>query len=202
MIKKISDLLSIKIYKHMGDNKYDIEVLSYGLECILNTLITTSVLLIFGAVTHNIILYVIWLIYFSLLRRYFGGFHAQTHFLCILTSIITCTISISICTHYNLSYIHNIIIIIFTIPFIIKYAPIPSKQNIALNSKKKKSHKICAILYCLLGTLISIIFKFYKLSQLSSLLVITIITVYLFAIIELILRKIQYEKTHNTEALK
>ena len=196
MLKKLSTVLSTKIYKLLKDDTYDIDVLSYVLECILNTLITTIFILMLGIISHHIILYIIWI-------KYFGGFHAPTHFLCITLSIITCTLTILLSINCNNTYKTTFITVIFVLPFILKYAPISSKQNILLNNTQKKFHKIFALVFFISGVIISVIFNFYKFTSLSSLIIYTIISVYLLAIIEIFLRKKQIKyQNNNTEVAK
>ena len=188
MLKKLSTVLSTKIYKLLKDDTYDIDVLSYGLECILNTLITTIFILMLGIILHHIILYIIWIIYFSILRKYFGGFHAPTHFLCITLSIITCTLTILLSINCNNTYKTTFITVIFVLP---------------LNNTQKKFHKIFALVFFISGIIISVIFNFYKFTSLSSLIIYTIISVYLLAIIEIFLRKKQIKyQNNNTEVAK
>ena len=154
-------------------------------------------------ISHHIILYIIWIIYFSILRKYFGGFHAPTHFLCITLSIITCTLTILLSINCNNTYKTTFITVIFVLPFILKYAPISSKQNILLNNTQKKFHKIFALVFFISGIIISVIFNFYKFTSLSSLIIYTIISVYLLAIIEIFLRKKQIKyQNNNTEVAK
>ena len=141
-------------------------------------------------------------IFFNLAKIFWRLSCTYTFFMYYL-SIITCTLTILLSINCNNTYKTTFITVIFVLPFILKYAPISSKQNILLNNTQKKFHKIFALVFFISGIIISVIFNFYKFTSLSSLIIYTIISVYLLAIIEIFLRKKQIKyQNNNTEVAK
>ena len=74
------------ISKTGDDTRYDILV--YGAECFISEVIANLVLFLFAFVFNIPIYTLVWLIGFLLSRIWFGGYHAKSHFLCIVYSTI------------------------------------------------------------------------------------------------------------------
>lgn len=99
MLHKLSIMLSeylIKISSYEVDAEQQ-EVYIYGFECFLNTTITIFILFLWGVITHTLLETVIWLISFTFLRHYSGGYHAPTNFLCITSSVLLGLFNYFIC---------------------------------------------------------------------------------------------------------
>lgn len=120
MIHKISYYFSIKL----SSNTDEQEILQYGFECLINSIIPISFFLLFAILQNIIFETLIWMTLFLLLRNYIGGYHASTSIRCIVLStlyglfMILCMkyihsvhlfIEVLICsiiTIYHLSLIH------------------------------------------------------------------------------------------------
>lgn len=92
MIEKISRIISYKLLLFRNADEIsndDLDILQYGLECIINTLIPIIIFLIVAFHQHMIFDLVLWLITFLITRNYIGGYHARTHLRCIFISTIT-----------------------------------------------------------------------------------------------------------------
>lgn len=123
------------------------EVYVYGLECSLNLIISDSILLAYAFYMGQIPELLLWLICFSLLRTHVGGYHAPSHFLCILGGIFTgilCLRGHSILYDYpNLTAFLLIICAIF----IWKCAPITSPFRAMSKNKQKKEHHLSVFIF-------------------------------------------------------
>ena len=96
MIEKISFYLAKKIYICSEANNLcvadeeneDIQVLQYGIECIINMSIPFIVIFGYAWYFKMLMPMIIWMTMFLSLRNYIGGYHANSHFQCILYSIV------------------------------------------------------------------------------------------------------------------
>ena len=90
MIEKISATLAEFICTNLpnenNDSKY--EILKYGFECIINTGIPCIIYFIVSIINHMQLETLIWFIVFIFYRNLIGGYHASSHFKCILFSIL------------------------------------------------------------------------------------------------------------------
>lgn len=95
MISKISTKLAEKLY-NLSRNPVqpEIEILQYGIECIINILFPLLVVFIYSFFICNYIDMIFWSFSFLLLRNYLGGYHAPSHTLCLITSCFYGIISI------------------------------------------------------------------------------------------------------------
>lgn len=84
MIQSISHYFSEKL----ASNSEEQEVLQYGFECLINTLIPTIFYFLFALAQSMIFETIIWLVLFLLLRNYIGGYHASSHGRCIAISTL------------------------------------------------------------------------------------------------------------------
>lgn len=129
----------------MGSSEEDKEVYIYGLECFFNKLIPIFLLSIWGMYTHRVPYVFVWILCFSLLRHYSGGYHAHSQFSCISMTTILGIIST---TKQPFPYYEKtFIVILFLILSLILYlwkVPIINIQK-PLNSKQSKEHKWISI---------------------------------------------------------
>lgn len=123
MIEYISRLLAKSL---SGDNTEknsceEIEVLQYGIECIINMLIPLIIIFIYSLIFHKTLDMFIWLFSFLLLRNYIGGYHASSHIRCIVLSSLVGILSIILISHMSSAYFifKMLIIVLFFIVFLI-----------------------------------------------------------------------------------
>ncbi len=90
MIEKIAEAIAKKLIISKN-NTYDpdeLDILKYGMECILNLSIPMVFYLIFSLKTHLFFQMLIWLCTFLLFRNSIGGYHANSHIKCIFYSTL------------------------------------------------------------------------------------------------------------------
>lgn len=161
MIDKFCDFITRKI-------KENVENIDEEKELIINF----GVRLIFGELPKILILFIIgfalgigWytLILFFLLapyRSFTGGFHLKTHLGCMITTSILYLAPILLAKYISISqnyilYIVALIIGIFSIFIITKYAPADTENIPILSKKERKSKKIKAYISLIILLLIT-----------------------------------------------
>lgn len=125
MIKYLSSAIANNICdKTDANTKY--EIIEYGIECIINTLIPVLIYTVYALLNRIFLSFIIWFVSFLLFRNLMGGYHASTHLKCIILScvygllslhIIKCTTMLSIYCIIP-TYLFIIIIHLFINPII------------------------------------------------------------------------------------
>lgn len=116
MINKITWAL----YSRVDQNKYDFDILKYGLEVFFYNLFTVLLLLFLSWMVSNIKFGLIFIISFCFLRVVIGGYHAKTIAHCtILTSLIFLLAFLIYIFQFKLKYMSIIFVILMI--FLYKY---------------------------------------------------------------------------------
>lgn len=141
----------------------DEEIYIYGGELVISSLMAISLSLIFGFIVNNLFEIFCYISLFILLRRYTGGFHANTHIQCILGTFLF-SVLLNILLYIQ---IHNIIIIISTwISAIIIVLLCPIK-NSRIQSTNSEIHYIKVTSLFLISIIFFIYLFLYKHLSLS-----------------------------------
>lgn len=185
MITRLASYFSVFIGNILNYDEDDTEVLVYGLECILNTLITTILIVIFGFVSGHLTFCIIWIVFFPVLRSKIGGYHAPKHYLCIISSTSLCIISVLLSVNFrnNLELILCTISII--IPYTLKHAPLSPKDKLPINDSSRKKIKLQALILVITGFSISLLLLYWGFMHISLLITIIIISVFALSVFEL-----------------
>lgn len=92
MLNKICVTISDRLCKKNGVwDINDHEITAYGLEILISTTLSISVVIVLGIISRRFTEIVWFLISFMTLRGYSGGYHAETHFRCFLI-LLSCVI--------------------------------------------------------------------------------------------------------------
>lgn len=157
MIEKISRIISYRLLIAKGSdeiNNDELEVLQYGLECIINTLIPIIILLIVALYNHMVIDLFLWLATFLITRNYIGGYHAKTHLRCMFISTILGLFALFIIRYHKpFSVIETTLVTITILLFIFKWGPIVHDSTVC-NFTELKTKAIWSIIFVYLITLI------------------------------------------------
>ncbi len=84
MLNSLSTLIANKFFN--DNDKYPKEIYIYGIELLISSLISTSVILLIGLLTKTFFESIIFLISFSAIRVYTGGYHSMTYLRCNIIS--------------------------------------------------------------------------------------------------------------------
>lgn len=147
MIDKFCEYLTKKIRKEMPDiDDEKAEVIRFGLQIIIGEVpklfIMLGLALLLGILKYTLICFAIMLPY----RMYSGGFHLKTHMGCIIgTSLLYIgNAYISQFVYIDIIYkiIVSIILWIFSIIMIYKYAPADTEDVPVVSKKERRKRKI------------------------------------------------------------
>ena len=151
MLNKIANTMAENLIRLSGRNTDDeqMEVYAYGLECLLNTLITVSILSLWGTTTHTLMDTIIWLIALFLLRHYAGGYHAPSNLMCIFSSVLLGILNYYISIILPVGTV-SICIYAVMIVFCVLFAPIEN-HKVTLSKAKQKYYKYISALILITG---------------------------------------------------
>lgn len=174
---------------YITKEKRDIYV--YGFNLIFADIINFSIILITGAVISKFFEGIIFLIVLCGLRRYCGGFHAKTFWLCRISMIVTFIIVLYISellTKQQGILLMIIVINSISIVFISFVAPIENR-NKRISSTQRKCNKNKSIMTTAVLSIISILLVVLNVVETGVIISITLSAVVILMIIGLVVEK-------------
>lgn len=159
------------IYKLLDkyNKNIDYDLYKYGITILFDYLIYLSITFIFSLFFNTTNIAFLFILFYSILRKYYGGFHFNSKRLCIISSIsLTVLISFfskSISIHNILFFITYLLQLLFTIFFI----PIDHK-NKRLNDVEKKYYKKKSIIIEIIFIFIYLFCKIFDFSLICNIL--------------------------------
>ncbi len=121
-----------------------LEIYIYGLECFINTAVPVIILTIFSIFSNTLFETWLWIIIFSILRKYTGGYHAPSQWICMLSTISLGVINTLVIRYCSLYWTCCILWYIIYAILIIFLCPIKSHKK-KLTSLQRKYHKYYAL---------------------------------------------------------
>lgn len=146
----MSNLLDYFIDKSKQD--LDIEIIKYGCKLLMSSVVGTLIVIFFALLIYKIEDAVIFLISFSFLRKYSGGYHCSTYVRCNLLLLITYLGSI-IWLKVEMG-IFEYILVLISLTYIILTAPIKNENKLLKDKQllkiRKKIKNISIIYFCIM----------------------------------------------------
>lgn len=126
----------------------DRKVYSYCFELLISELINILIILAVAILSKQYVNIAVFLIAFLLLRKWTGGYHANTHYGCtlILFLILTLFIVSEIVLSYNAKYILQFFNIFTSLPIICIFAPVDNSNKPIKDEQRKKFKTYCIII--------------------------------------------------------
>lgn len=149
------------------DNKIieveDSEVYAYGIELLLSTIFNLIIAIIIALISNEFIPCVINLTAFVTIRMYAGGYHADTHWGCMLTLVCVLSAFILIIKTFSTATIRFLSPILWVLSVLIlyKFAPV-EHPNKPISEKKKMKLRKKSLISFFVWTIFCIIFYFFK----------------------------------------
>lgn len=144
------NFISTKIAdKFFDDNdKYPKEVYIYGIELLISSAVSTIVIFLIGLLTNTFFESVVFLISFSAIRVYTGGYHSMTYLRCNIISALS-YVAIVVFLYLLKGFIANPIVMfsgyILTMLLAVIFAPV-KHENKELSKEDTKKYKLLSLL--------------------------------------------------------
>lgn len=162
MLNRISVLLSEEISLMLNSSDNEKEVYAYSIEVLLSLLMNLIILSIAAYVLNKEVHLIIFIMFFSGLRVFAGGYHAKTHIECMCISLSIFLIS-TMCSTYLKQFGEIILVlgILFSILMVFYLAPSES-ENKPLSKIDRKKYKLYSRIIVIVLCLIATAFYFIK----------------------------------------
>ena len=146
MLNSLSTLIANKFFD--DNDKYPKEIYIYGIELLISSFISTSVILLIGLLTKTFFESVIFLISFSAIRVYTGGYHSMTYLRCNIISASS-YVAIVAFLYWLRDFIANPIVMLcgylLTMVLALIFAPV-KHENKELDTADIKKYKLLSLL--------------------------------------------------------
>ena len=161
-IERLADVIIENKLSKTNDREIIIYGLTTGIEIIFNIFTTMILGFIFGLVFESLV----FLIAFSMIRTYAGGYHCVKAINCYLFSstIVILVLSIVKFTPDKYVFIISVILLILSLPILFEFMPVDTKTK-SLDADEKKYFRKKAVTNLLIE--IVIIIAFFYISEYS-----------------------------------
>lgn len=137
-------------------------IYAYGMELLLSDVLNTLIVLLIALISHTFPAVIIFTAVFMGLRKFVGGYHANSHLSCMFTLVAVMLIfSYGICNvSEKYAWVVSIGFVTISIPVVFNLAPIPHPNKPVSDEKKVKLKKHSRIFTLLLSTLAFLLIMF------------------------------------------
>lgn len=196
MIEHLSRLIAKSLYNNTAEksSSEEIEMLQYGIECIINILIPLIIIFIYAFRSHKTLDMFIWFLSFLLLRNFIGGYHTSSHIRCIILSSFVGILSIILISNMSTAFfIFKILIIVLLFTAFLMIGPMLQNQSYIYMKQSLRKKAIWTFLIYIA----SIFLLFFLNIQYWTSLYIGTISACVLYLIEFLIRK--YKSNYKTE---
>lgn len=146
MLHNISTSIANKFFN--DKDKYPLEIYIYGVELLISSIISTTIILLIGLLTKTFFESIIFLISFSAIRVYTGGYHSMTYLRCNIISALS-YVAIVVFLYLFEEFTSNLIVItscfLLTVILALIFAPV-RHENKELSESDIKKYKLLSLL--------------------------------------------------------
>lgn len=136
MYHKLATSLTSYFIGKTGEKRDDFEILVYGAELFLSSVVNTIFVLVIGFVFGCLLEALLFLAFFCPLRKYSGGFHASTYWSC---SLIFCLYFALICYFVgDIPFVWRLIIAVFDVIVVLLLTPVEDPNKPIRGKRKEK----------------------------------------------------------------
>lgn len=153
MITKLAESITAFLIRRSYAGIREKDIVCYGMEVIISTIVGWTMILIVGAVCGNVLYSFVFGVVFLTLRSFTGGYHADTYLKCNMTLVTIFLASLlmeKILAYYCRWYIMEAAFLL-DIVVIWKLAPVEHPYKPLGKEQKRRSKKISIVLCTLLA---------------------------------------------------
>ena len=148
MLHRLSERIALSVCN--DSDKIPLDIYIYGFELLVSSVIETISLLLIGLLTGKLIDTIIFIISFSSIRVFSGGYHANSYLKCFIVTIAYYLL-VLFSADIMLAFPNRTIILIAIITWLLSFilfilmSPVKSKGKSILNYKKQKILSIISL---------------------------------------------------------
>lgn len=171
MYKKMSTSIVKKLTEIKIIQERDFDVYEYSFELLISTVVSTSLMLILAILFKKLFLSILFILGFITTRLSCGGFHAKTHFTCLLTTLANYLIFLFCISTIRENQIITILLIIniISVVTILLLAPVEHENNPMDETDIRRNKRRCMyiVLITSILTVLSVLFQTMEWAVLS-----------------------------------
>lgn len=190
MIEKISKKITNHLTQKNVIKSETAEMYRYGIELVISTFIGIVLILLCGLVFDMFWMTVLYYAIFFTIRRFAGGYHANTYMGCkvvlVISTIVILAITKSLAFLKSYSLIMHILLLIFAISTLIQLSPIDS-ENKPLDTKQEKRCKLIVSVLSISFAIISLPVYYLKV-ECACVIALTLVLIAIMQIVEILRR--------------
>lgn len=190
MINKLSQSIFGALSRNglvTNDNSYNSQMLKYGIEIVISSLIETVIILLISSIVNDIINGLAFIIVFVSTRNYTGGYHANSHSKCTIVISASVIIIHLLCvltfTKSDIVFLSILLIVGTIIVFI--FTPIINSNKPINNKHKLLKYKLYSTLLFSSYSFVGVVLYEYNI-KVGLTIIYTLILIMIFCIIGLI----------------
>ena len=159
MIKKLSILSSEKLVQINIIEQEKKNIYAYGFELLISSVLGVASLIVVSIIFNYPFMWIPYLMAFIPLRIHAGGYHANTHFLCITSYIIIYTTILLVIKYCFIPHLFPFIISVISLTLIILFSPVET-HNSPLKPKRRVICRNVSIIISILNLIFSVVIYF------------------------------------------
>lgn len=130
-------------------------IYAYGMELLLSDVLNALIVLLISLISHTLPAVIVFTAVFMGLRKFVGGYHANSHLSCMFTLVVVMLIfSYGICNvSEKYAWMVSTGFVVISIPVVFNLAPVPHPNKPVSDGKKAKLKKRSRILILFLSML-------------------------------------------------
>ena len=167
MISKLAkNIAHFFVVKNITEESKEV-IYAYGMELLISDVLNTLIVLMIALISHTLPAVIIFIAVFMVLRRFVGGYHANSHLSCMLTLVMVMLVfSYGICNiSGQTAQVFSISSITMALPIIFCITPVPHPNKPMSAEKGIRLRKRSIILAAVLSVVVIalLIFHYQKL---------------------------------------
>lgn len=193
-MEALIDNISEKIAGIICSESQEMEIITYGVHQTIIVMLYIFFIVISGIIWNERLFLAIMFVYFSMLRPYVGGYHAETEGRCLVISIVLVNLVLFGKRHFALGIPAYTVIWLASMAVMFLWAPIgsPNKEFDMLERRIYKRKSLIIMTVGSFGIIISVLFEWKTLGE-------GIVSGMFLTAVLLILGKIKYRTSYVIE---
>lgn len=129
MLYKVSKKIACTVFEKDDEN---LDEYIYGIELFFSSMLSTVLILIIGVCINSLIESIVFIVSFSALRIYTGGYHSKSFLMCNISTLIIYIINIlvyKLLFEYIIELYISIPIFVITFVLILFFSPVENENN-------------------------------------------------------------------------
>ena len=150
MISKLAkNIAHFFVVKNITEESKEV-IYAYGMELLISDVLNTLIVLMIALISHTLPAVIIFIAVFMVLRRFVGGYHANSHLSCMLTLVMVMLVfSYGICNiSGQTAQVFSISFITMALPIIFCITPVPHPNKPMYQTEKTKYYPRCCSFCC------------------------------------------------------